>query len=115
TAADATATDDVAGDGGATTPEVATKDSFVVLVADRVPARVRSLAAVHAQVEQAVVAQKRQAERTAWLADKRAQIDVIETANPALVLPTDSLPGAAAPDGAAPEGAEPTEAPSTTN
>jgi len=67
TSADATAapaSDDVAGDGGVTTPAAATRDAVGVLVADRVPARVRSLADVHAQVEQAVVAQKRQVERT---------------------------------------------------
>ncbi len=65
----------------------------MVLVADRLPARVRPLADVRAQVEQAVLAQKRQAERSAWLDEQRAKIEIVETSKPDLVLPTDTAPG----------------------
>lgn len=121
-ATDAAATDsDVAGDGEVAEAPVLTKETFVVLVADRVAPRVRSLADVHAQVEQAVLSQKRQAERNAWLAEQRAAMTIVETAQPDLVLPTDSLPEAAGADqgGAAPAGedaagAAPDQAPEAT-
>ncbi len=120
------ADDDLAGDGDAADEPVAVKETFVVLVADRVAPRVRSLADVHAQVEQAVVAQKRQTERNAWLSEQRAGMTVVETASPDLILPTDSLPqgsedaggegaGAGADDGAAPAGDAETTTPGASN
>jgi len=93
TAADAGAAADTAGDGEAAAAPVTTKNTYVVLVADRLPARVRPLADVRAQVEQAVLAQKRQAERSAWLDEQRAKIEIVETSKPDLVLPTDTAPG----------------------
>ncbi|HRN17953.1 MAG: peptidyl-prolyl cis-trans isomerase [Truepera sp.] len=93
TGADATADADAAGDGEPDAAPVTTKDTYVVLVADRLPARVRPLADVRAQVEQAVLAQKRQAERSAWLDEQRAKIEIVETSKPDLVLPTDTAPG----------------------
>lgn len=87
-----TSTEDLAGDGEPAEAPAATRDTYVVLVADRVPARVRSLADVRAQVEQAVLSQKRQAQRNSWLAEERAQVTVVETAQPDQLLPTDFLP-----------------------
>ncbi len=85
--------EDLAGDGADAAPAQATIDTYVVLVADRVAPRVRPLADVYAQVEQAVLAQKRQAARTAWLSERRAATDIVETSVPDLILPTDSLQG----------------------
>ncbi|MCW5819336.1 MAG: hypothetical protein KIT12_05455, partial [Trueperaceae bacterium] len=93
-----------------------TIDTYVVLVADRVAPRVRPLADVYAQVEQAVLAQKRQAARTAWLSDRRAATDIVETSVPDLVLPTDTLQGTdatAAPDAATDETPTNDEPPAT--
>lgn len=53
-------------------------DVYVVLVAERTPERVRAFEDVRAQVEATVLAQKRQAERTDWLAEQRAEADIVE-------------------------------------
>lgn len=108
--------EDLAGDGVDAAPAQATIDTYVVLVADRVAPRVRPLADVYAQVEQAVLAQKRQAARTAWLSDRRAATDIVETSVPDLVLPTDTLQGTdatAAPDAATDETPTNDEPPAT--
>mgnify|MGYP000873892286 CR=1 FL=1 len=76
-AADAEAADDAAGDG-AVSEAPTTREAFVVLVAERIPERVRPLEDVRAQVEAAVLAQKRQAARSAWLAEQRAAADIVE-------------------------------------
>src|SRR5690554_4713059 len=76
-AADAEAADDAAGDG-AVSEAPTTREAFVVLVAERTPERVRPLEDVRAQVEAAVLAQKRQAARSAWLAEQRAAADIVE-------------------------------------
>ena len=54
------------------------REVFVVLVAERTPERVRAYDDVRAQVEASVLAQKRQAERTEWLADRREEADIVE-------------------------------------
>lgn len=80
------------------------EERFVVLVAERTPERLRSFEDVATQVEAAVLAQKRQAERTEWLAEQREQADIVEhsiagadTTLPADLFTTDP---AAAPAGA---------------
>lgn len=96
------ADEDLAGDGADAAPAQATIDTYVVLIADRVAPRVRPLDDVYAQVEQAVLAQKRQAARTAWLSDQRAAAEIVETSVPDLILPTDTVQGSDAT--ATPEG-----------
>lgn len=98
----ASADEDLAGDGADAAPAQATIDTYVVLIADRVAPRVRPLDDVYAQVEQAVLAQKRQAARTAWLSDQRAAAEIVETSVPDLILPTDTVQGSDAT--ATPEG-----------
>lgn len=72
---------DAAGDSDADAePAATTRDVYVVLVADRTPSRVRPLDDVRAQVKAAVLAEKRQAERTEWLAEQRAGVDIKEFA-----------------------------------
>lgn len=63
-----------ADDGEAATP--ATKDVYVVLIAERTPERVRSFDEVRSQVEAAVLATKRQQLRTDWLAQAKENITV---------------------------------------
>ncbi|HLU83400.1 MAG TPA: peptidyl-prolyl cis-trans isomerase [Trueperaceae bacterium] len=71
-------------------------ETFVVLVADRTPARERPLADVHAQVSATVLASNRQSLRSEWLAGLRDEIQVTEFSLPDLApettLPTDPLP-----------------------
>lgn len=63
-----------ADDDEAATP--ATKDVYVVLIAERTPERVRSFDEVRSQVEAAVLATKRQQLRTDWLAQAKENITV---------------------------------------
>lgn len=58
--------------------EEAVREVFVVLVAERTPERLRAYEDVRAQVEASVLAQKRQAERADWLAERRAEADIVE-------------------------------------
>lgn len=58
------------------TDETATRDVYVVLVAERTPERVRPLAEVRAQVENAVLQSKRAELQEAWLAGLREEIGV---------------------------------------
>src|SRR5690606_27528121 len=71
-------------------------ETFVVLVADRTPARARPLADVHAQVSAPVLASNTQSLRSEWLAGLRDEIQVTEFSLPDLApettLPTDPLP-----------------------
>lgn len=60
--------------------DLLTRELFVVLVAERTPELVRPLTDVRAQVEAAVIAEKRQAERLEWLTDRREEADVVEHA-----------------------------------
>ncbi len=53
-------------------------ERFVVLVAERTPERLRAFEDVKAQVEASVLAQKRQAERTEWLSERRQEADIVE-------------------------------------
>ncbi|MFA5551043.1 MAG: peptidyl-prolyl cis-trans isomerase [Trueperaceae bacterium] len=54
------------------------REQFVVLVAERIPERVRAFEDVRSQVEASVLAQLRQAERADWLADRRSEADIVE-------------------------------------
>ncbi len=96
------------GDGavGEQAAAATTRDTYVVLVANRVPERVRPLEDVRAQVEAAVVAQKRQTARTEWLAQQRAEADIIEYSTADLELPFDALPQSGAEAGEAAEQAD---------
>ena len=69
--------------GGAA--ETATQDVYVVLVAERTPARVRPLSEVRAQVESAVLQTKRAELQETWLTGLREEIGVenlLAAANP---------------------------------
>ncbi len=69
--------------GGAT--ETTTQDVYVVLVAERTPARVRPLSEVRAQVESAVLQTKRAELQETWLTGLREEIGVenlLAAANP---------------------------------
>lgn len=58
--------------------EVVSDELFVVLVADRIPQRVRAFEDVRAQVDAQVLAQKRQQERMEWLEEQRVAANVVE-------------------------------------
>ncbi len=83
-----------------TEPAVTTRDVYVVLVADRTPARVRPLDDVRSQVEAAVLAEKRQVERTEWLAEQRANVDIEEFTSTDFNLGDDLLSPEGAGEGA---------------
>jgi parvulin-like peptidyl-prolyl isomerase len=57
--------------------EPAQEVDVVVLLADRTPERVRPLAEVRSQVENAILSERRAEERTAWLEELRASIPVV--------------------------------------
>src|SRR5690554_6070169 len=86
------------------------RDTFVVLVAERTPERVRAFEDVRAQVEATVLAQKRQAERNEWLSEQRAEADIVEHAVAGLDAPAGAeaftTDPAAAPAEGAGEGSE---------
>ncbi|HEX7004233.1 MAG TPA: peptidyl-prolyl cis-trans isomerase [Trueperaceae bacterium] len=69
---------DAAGEEGeeAAAEEPQTEETFVVLVAERTPERVRPLAEVREQVEQAVLAQERAQIESEWLDGLREEIEV---------------------------------------
>ena len=92
-AEDAAAESDV-DEAAAGTTEV---ETFVVLVAERTPARERPLEDVRAQISQTVLANNRQALRTEWLAGLREQIEVAEYTIVDL-SPDASLPSFEVPD-----------------
>lgn len=81
-AEEAAAEAETGGTGGETaaaegvTNEAATRNVYVVLVAERTPERVRPLAEVRAQVENAVLQSKRAELQEAWLAGLREEIGV---------------------------------------
>ncbi|CAN5899218.1 hypothetical protein BH24DEI2_BH24DEI2_01830 [soil metagenome] len=82
------------GDGGVTTEEAATRDVYVVLVAERTSARVRPLTEVRAQVENAVLEGKRADLQETWLTGLREKIGVenlLAAANPADAFTTTPL------------------------
>lgn len=91
----------------ATQAEPVEIETFVVLVADRTPARLRPLEDVRAQVETAVRNQNRQALSSEWLTDLRDEIEVREFTIVDLSPETEFIP-----EGVAPEGEEvPAETP----
>lgn len=83
----------------------ATKNTYVVLVADRTPERVRSFDEVKSQVEAAVLATKRQQLRSDWLTKAKAGVTVENLlaqagAQDGQQAPADANPSDAAPGGA---------------
>src|SRR5690606_29131547 len=72
-------------------------ETFVVLVAERTPARERPLEDVRAQITATVLANNRQALRAEWLAGLRDEIDVTEFTIVDL-SPTTSLPSFEVPE-----------------
>lgn len=101
-ATDDASASDAAPSETATNEEAATESTFVVLLAERTPQRVRSLDEVRADAEAAVLSQQRLDLQRAWLADLRESIEVDNLIEPPL---DESAPE----DGAADEGAAPAD------
>ena len=87
------------GGDGAATVQAATRDIYVVLVAERTPERVRPLSEVRAQVEDAVLQTKRAELQDTWLTGLREKIGVENLL--AAASPADSFTTAPAETGGA--------------
>ncbi len=111
-AAEGTTTTNLAGESGDV--PAATKDVYVILVADRTPERVRSFEEVSSQVEAAVLAGKRQKLRSDWLEEIRGTLTIenllAQTGQPFVPTPATSEPTDGAPAADAPADAAPTDA-----